>query len=419
MNRRVFLHQASLGVAGFLLSGLIFRKNLFARERLKKQTFAEHLIWINLQGAASQIDTFDAKPNHKNGGSFKAIPAALPNVQFSEHLPKLAEYANRFSLIRSMTSKEGNHDRARHLIHTGYAPQGAVQQAALGSILWKEKGKSDFDLPHFVAINRPGAKAGLLGVQYEPFFVQNPLKPIENLGDSRLSAKEVQSRLKLLAQLDLDFEKRYASQEARQHQDIYAKANRMVNSPLAKAFDVSEESETMRNAYGTTEFGQGCLMARRLIEAGVKTVEVSLDGWDTHANNFQTLKEKLCPDLDAGLSALILDLEQRALLDKTLVVCATEFGRTPRINKDEGRDHFPNAFSILLAGGGIKSGKVVGETSSDGLNIVSEPITVPDLYATLFRCFGIEGDKLNYTKDGRPIRLVDKSAKAIEKILFD
>jgi uncharacterized protein (DUF1501 family) len=173
----------------------------------------------------------------------------------------------------------------------------------------------------------------------------------------------------------------------------------------------------MQNAYGLTKFGQGCLMARRLIESGLKTVEVSLDGWDTHANNFQLLKEKLCPDLDNGLSALILDLEQRGLLRKTLLVCATEFGRTPRINKDEGRDHFPTAFSILLAGAGVKSGQAIGETSSDGMNIISEPVSAPDLYATLFRCFGIEGDKLNYTKDGRPIRLVDKSAKVVEKIL--
>jgi hypothetical protein len=239
MNRRIFLRDVALGAAGVFLSDILFAQNLFARAGLKNQAVAEHLIWINLHGAASQIDMFDVKPNHKNGGAFKPIRTSIPNAQFSEYLPKLAEYANRFALIRSMTSKEGNHDRAQYLLHTGYAPQGTVQHASLGSLIWKEKGDLEFDLPHYIAVNRPGAKAGLLGAEYEPFFVQNPMKPIENLGDSRLAQTEIQSRLNLLSQLDADFEKRYSSKEARQHQDIYAKANRMAHSPLSKAFDVS------------------------------------------------------------------------------------------------------------------------------------------------------------------------------------
>jgi hypothetical protein len=425
MNRREFLKSVSLGAAGMLFADRLLTKSAHAANaRLTGLggTFvpsfvpAEHLIWINLQGGASHLDTFDPKPNTKNGGSFKAISTRIAGMSLVEHLPRLAENADKFLFIRSMTSKEGNHDRARYLLHTGYAPQGTVQHPPLGSVIWKEKITAAFDLPHFVAINRPTTKAGLLGLQYDPFFVQSPLKPLENLGDKTVPEAQVASRLALLDQINGQFEKTYAAKEVALHRDTYSKANRLVNSPLSKAFDLSLESDAMREAYGKTEFGQGCLMATRLVQYGVKVVEVSLDGWDTHINNFETLSKKLCPNLDQALSALVIDLAQRNLLDKTLVVCTGEFGRTPTINKDNGRDHFPQAFSMCMAGGGIKTGRVIGATSDDGTKVIQDPVTVPDFYATLMRIFDIDADTTNFTPESRPIRLVDKTGKVVEKV---
>jgi hypothetical protein len=423
MNRREFFKAAGLGLAGFTFAELIAGKLVGTLDAAAASRYAnvqpvtiDRLIWINLQGAPSQIDTFDPKPNTKNGGPFKAINTRIPNVQFSEHLPLLADRADKFVVIRSMTSREGNHDRARYLLHTGYAPQGTVQHPAFGSTLWKEKVDKNFDLPSFIAINRPSTSAGYLGVKYDPFVINDPTKPIENLGDKTLPQTKIDSRLALLESMNNTFQEKYASKEAVQQKDIYVKANKIVSSTLAQAFDLSKESDAMKDFYGRNSFGQGCLMATRLNQVGVKVVEVSIDGWDTHVNNFETLSKTLCPQLDKGLSALVVDLEQRHLLDRTLIVCNGEFGRTPTINKNDGRDHYPAAWFALMAGAGLKTGQAIGSTTDDGTKVVTDPVTVPDLYASLCKIFGLNASKESYTPEGRPVRLVDKTGKPIDRL---
>jgi hypothetical protein len=378
---------------------------------------AQHVILLWLNGGPSQLETFDPKPGTPQGGPTQAIKTTVSGIQLAEGLPRLAEQMEHVSLIRSMSTKEGNHQRARYYLHTGYVPSGTVKHPDMGALICQQKAEAEFELPSYITIsgNTPGA--GLLGVSLAPFTVADPTKPVANLdyakgvGETRFSR-----RRKLLAALGRGFAKSRPGPETRGHDEVYAKADRMMHSPRRRAFDVSQEPEALRQAYGESKFGQGCLMARRLVEEGVKVVEVQLNGWDTHQDNFNRTKP-LLERLDAGFSTLIQDLRDRELLQKTLVVCMGEFGRTPRINPNEGRDHFARAWSMALAGGGVRGGRVVGATSADGMQVAERPIGVPDLMATIAHASGLDAEHVNYTSLGRPLYLVDEGGAPIKELL--
>jgi hypothetical protein len=374
---------------------------------LRKVGKACILLWM--QGGPSQFETLDPKPGHANGGETKAIKTAVPGIEISENLPKLAQALGNLCLIRSLNGKEGQHPRATFLMHTGYLPSPAVKYPTLGSIVAKEIGDPASDLPSFVRIGAGGPGgfpgAGFLGVDYDPLVMAAAGRPPEN---TSLTASEnrFQRRLGLLNQLQADYAHQGGQQEVADHQKVYAQAAKLVLSPKMEGFDLSKEPQKIKDAYGNSPFAQGCLLARRLIETGVTFVEVVLGNWDTHQDNFNRSRT-LCGQLDQPFAALLADLKSRGMLDSTLVIWAGEFGRTPRINPNSGRDHFPRAFSAALAGGGVKGGQAIGATDAGGEAVTKRPVGVSDLLRTVCHSLGIDADKQNLSSIGRPIAIVD------------
>ncbi|MBL4849283.1 MAG: DUF1501 domain-containing protein [Planctomycetes bacterium] len=407
IDRRGFLGISLGGALGFALGG----QTAWADEKT-----ALSVIVLNMAGGMSQTDTFDPKSGHKNAGPLKAIKTQAAAIQLSELLPKLAEQADHLSLIRSMATREGAHDRARRLIHTGYAPSGTVRHPDLGSLVAQATHDPTQELPNYVHVAGTAVGAGFLGVDFQPFAVADPTKPVANLGYPKgVDARRFGRRRRLLEAIERRFRKNHPGGETEALTKVYQRADRLMHSPKVAAFDLSKETMATRASYGENRFGQGCLMARRLVEAGARAVEVELGGWDTHDDNF-TKNTALAAYLDAGFGGLLADLAQRDLLRKTVVILTSEFGRTPRINANDGRDHFANGWTVALAGGPIRGGRVVGETSGDGMKVTKRPIGASDLMATLFHALGLDPDHTNYTREGRPLRAVDKSGKVIREL---
>jgi len=422
LSRRKFL---SLSMA--LSTGLIFSKFGFAKSIAAKNPSlsfmnplnaqAENVIVLWLAGAPSQFETFSPKPKSKNGGLTRAIPTNVAGIELAENLPLLAQQMDKVTLIRTLTSKEGNHNRASYLMHTSYPPTGVVKHPSFGAITAKELGGArEFDLPYFISLTGPSYSAEFLGKEYSPYVIKDVTKPLQNIAKFKdVDDTRFAERMKLLNQMEDNFYKEKGLEDIKEHQLIYEKSVRMMNSPLIKAFDISEEPDVLKKAYGENDFGKGCLMARRLVETGVKFVEVTLDGWDTHQDNFSRVSN-LCKKLDPAFSTLVQDLSQRGMLDRTLVLCMGEFGRTPAINANDGRDHYPDAFACAIAGGGIRGGRVYGETNDDGNQIISNPVTPGNLFATLSHQLGIDYNKVIHSPQGRPLKYVNEGS-VIEELV--
>jgi hypothetical protein len=402
LSRRGFLRWVGVGAAGW--GGLSWLDFLTLHaEELRKARKSCILLWM--AGGPSQFETFDPKPGTETQGPTKAITTAVPGLAIAEHWTKVAGVTKELAIIRSMTSKEGNHGRATYLLHTGYSPSGGIVHPGIGSLVANELGPEDFDMPHFVSIQGQSIGPSFLGVQYAPFVVSDPNRPPDNLANP-VAGSRLQRRLGLLSELEEPFARSGARELVKDHQALYRQTAHMVLSPRVKAFDLEAEPAKVRDSYGRTGFGQGCLMARRLIEAGVTFVEVQSTGWDTHGSEVATLK-KLIPPVDQGMTALLADLKLRGLLENTLVVWMGEFGRMPQINLTAGRDHFPSAFNVALAGGGVKGGQVIGSTDKLGTAVADRPVTVPDLFCTFCQALGIDPRKENQSNVGRPIPIVE------------
>ncbi len=391
------------------------------------------LLWMG--GGPSQLDTFDPKPDHKNGGPVKPIETSVPGIQISEYLPQLARQMNDMVLVRGMTSKEGDHGRASQLMLTGYRPQEAVRYPSLGALIAHELGQADSELPNFVSISpfRFGGVGGpgFLGPKFAPLTVSgNSSDPttranltVENmLPPAHVNKDAIRSRFDILKFLQEEFNTRVESEAAVAHQANYERAMRMVETQGRNAFKLDEEPDALRDAYGRNRFGQGCLLARRLVERGVPFVEVSLTSagnafsWDTHNDNFNQVRS-LCDVLDPAWSTLMNDLRDRGMLDSTTIVWMGEFGRTPIINQNTGRDHFPAAWSTVLAGGGLNGGQVVGDTGRSGMEVENAPVEVKDFYATICGALGINHETENISELGRPIAIVDSGGEPVKQVL--
>ncbi|RMG13286.1 MAG: DUF1501 domain-containing protein, partial [Planctomycetota bacterium] len=418
LPRRDFLGLSLGGALGLALGS---PARLFAQERPRAAKLpgfggAKRCVVLWLNGGPSQLETFDPKPGHRNGGPTKAIRTSVPGVELAHTLPRLAERTNRIALVRSMSTREGNHQRARYYLHTGYVPSGTVKHPDLGALVCQQLADPDFDLPSYVNIGGPAPGPGILGVTYAPFTIGDPRKPVQNLAPPRdVDDARFRRRRALMGELGKGFAEERPGSETAAYDAVLAKADALMHSPRAKAFDLADEPEATRALYGESAFGQGCLMARRLLEQGVKVVEVQLNGWDTHRDNF-TRTQALCADLDAGFSALLDDLAAREMLGDTLILCLGEFGRTPRINGNEGRDHFARAWSLALAGGPIRGGRVVGATAPDGTRVVDRPVGVPDLMATVCHALGLDAELTNYSKEGRPLTVVDAGGRPLREL---
>lgn len=398
LSRRGFLRLAG-GLTGLgLLDGLVARADDLRRER-------KSCILLWMAGGPSQFESLDPKPGAETQGPTRAINTAVPGINIAEHWTRLARVIGDMTIIRSMTSREGNHGRATYLLHTSYPPSGGVVHPGFGSNVAQKFHQADFDLPSFVSVNGPSVGPSFLGVQYAPFVVNDANRPPDNLTNP-VPQTRFERRLNLLRDLERPFAASGAQNMVRDHQTLYDQTSRLVLSPRVRSFDLNQEPAGLRDAYGRSPFGQGCLLARRLIEAGVPIVEVQSSGWDTHGNELETL-HRLIPPVDQGTTALLADLRSRGLLDKTLVIWMGEFGRTPRVNLQAGRDHYPEAFSLALAGAGVKGGQVLGATSPLGNEVVDKPISVQDLFCTLYHALGINPRQENQSNVGRPLPLVE------------
>ena len=397
------------------------------------------LLWMS--GGPATIDLWDLKPGHDNGGPYKEIKTAAPGVRISEHLPRLAEHMNSLALIRGMATQEGDHARGTFHLRTGNRPQGGIDFPCIGSLVAKELADPAADLPPFVSVapQRFAAQGafgpGFLGARYAPLLVadnqqfttvvQTPeLDRVLKVQDLDAAEKaDVDGRLGLMRDLEADFIAYRPGTATEAHRAAYGSALRLMKTDAGKVFDLSAEKAETRDKYGRNLFGQSCLLARRLVEKGVPFVEVTLSavpnapgGWDTHGNNFDQVKA-LSKVLDLGWATLMTDLKDRGLLDTTTVIWMGEFGRTPKINNQQGRDHWANSWATVIGGGGIKGGQAVGKTSPGGDAVEDRPVAVTDLLATLCKALGIDHEKQNPSNVNRPIRIVDKSANPITEVL--
>jgi hypothetical protein len=429
LSRRDWLKLSAAGALAPCVSGWFesFAHAAAAHPGRKKSCI---LLWMS--GGPSQLDTFDLKPGHANGGPFKEIATSAPGVKISEHLPKIAKLADHMAIVRSLHSKEGDHGRATYLMRTGYLPQGPIRYPSLGALVSRELGEERSELPNFVSIapfgilNEGAFGSGFLGPRYAPLVVgegpgqqNNPDRAlrVEDLAPAAGVGKDhTTARIDLLEQVQREFLAGRPDLPALSHQSAYDRAVRLMRTAAAKAFDLTQEKASIRDGYGRNLFGQGCLLARRLVERGVPFVEVTLGGWDTHGGNAATVRS-LSQTVDAGWSSLMRDLNERGLLSSTLIVWMGEFGRTPKFPRPDGRDHWPNSFSAVLAGGGIKGGQVIGDTGPDGASIKERPVSVPDFLATICQALGIDHTRMNVSNVGRPIRIVPPGAKAIREAL--
>jgi hypothetical protein len=432
LSRREYLKLAAAGVLGGSLSGWF---EAMANDAAKNPERKKSCILLWMGGGPSQMDTFDLKPGHANGGPIKEIKTAVAGVRISEHLPQLAKHMDRMALIRSMSTKEGDHGIAAAYMHAGYLVQGPIRYPTIGSLVAKELGNDDVAIPHYVAIGQAGASAsgGFLGPKYAPLILGPDFRPPDDAGYEKslrvpdlkptgdVTPEQSEARIALLQEMQKEFGARHSGPAAASRLTAYDRAVRLMRTSAARAFDLDGESEKLRDRYGRNRFGQGCLMACRLVEQGVPFVEVGLGNydnqtWDSHYDNFNAHK-RMCDVLDVAWATLMEDLKNRGLLDSTLIVWMGEFGRTPKINDQVGRDHFPDAWTTALAGGGIKGGQVVGKTSKDGLAVEERPVSAPDFLATVCLALGINHSKQNVSNVGRPIRIVEKGADPIKEVI--
>ena len=419
-SRRDFLRLSAAGVFGASASGWMDVLSARAAEtRASSKARAKRCILLWMDGGPSHKDTLDLKPTSKGAGEFKPIKTSAPGVEISEHWTNMSKLMHHAAVLRGMSTAEGAHPRAKYNLHTGYREgQGGVVYPSIGSIVSQELGRTDFPMPNFVSIGNRSFGSGFLGPKHQPLIVQDPNRGVQDLA-SAVGGKQFDNRVSLLQELEAAFYHDYQADAINDHKTTYARAVNLMQSKEAKAFDLSLEKAEQRAAYGGNRFGDGCLMARRLVEVGVPFVEVSLGGWDTHQDNFERVKN-LTGTVDKALSALATDLKDRGLLDSTLVIWMGEFGRTPHINArgaKPGRDHYPRAWSLMMLGGGVKGGTVYGQTDAEGAAVVDGKTSAMDFLATVCELMGIDSSKENETPTKRPIRIVDKAGKPVKAVI--
>jgi len=409
MNRRAFVRAGVLGT-GLSLAGYL--RHTHAEPKPAKATSA---VFVFLAGGPSHLDTFDLKPDApaEYRGEFKPIDTAAPGVRICEHLPNLAKLADTYAVVRGVSHTLAGHELGTEYLNTGSRPVPSIVYPGYGAVVSKEVA-GDRELPHFVAVPTTPQKAGYLGVRYAPLQTNAVPQPGVafsvrgvSLGDG-MTVAEFEKRQKLLEDLDTTFQGAAAESKLIDGLDRFAQqAYDLIRSPKAReAFDVSREKAEVAAAFGTHRFGMSCLLASRLVAAGVRFVTVTFPGWDTHGNNFKALKDNLLPQLDQGLAALLAHLRERGLLDSTVVYVTGEFGRTPKVNDRAGRDHWPRAMTALLAGGGVRGGRVHGASDEKGMGPAGDGFTPDDVASSFYHALGIDHRKEYHTATGRPVKIV-------------
>ncbi|MDF1657286.1 MAG: DUF1501 domain-containing protein [Verrucomicrobiales bacterium] len=377
---------------------------------------AKHVIYLYMSGGMTHLDTFDTKPGHDNQGQTKTIDTNVDDIKISEYLPTLAKQADKLAIVRSLTSTAGAHAQGNYLMHTSYEERATIKHPGIGAWALKFNGKLNDNLPGSVYVggsSRINGGGGFFEPQYEPLAINDPNAGLKNSKLRGVKQEAFDDRLSLADKFDTEFHEKYDVKQVRAYTQMYEDAVRLMKSEDLAAFDLKEEDEMTRARYGDNPFGQGCLLARRLVEQDVRAIEVSLGGWDMHNNVFISAPEK-CAILDQAMGALLDDLEQRGKLKDTVVVLTTEFGRTPRVNQNGGRDHYPKAFSSVLAGGGVKGGTVYGKTDEGGESVVENAVKIPDFNATIAHALGLPLDQILYSPSKRPFTVAHKGVPVLD-----
>jgi hypothetical protein len=411
LGRRQFMINAArsyLGVSLAPMLGASLAGNSFGQEH-KGGAKAEHVIFLNMGGGMSHLDTFDTKPKNEDvQGPVESINTS-GDFQISQFLPETAKIGNHLCVINSMTSRQGAHSQGQYLLHRSYSPRGTIVHPALGAWVVRQKGRKNTTLPGFVTANTSPAVSspGFFGAEFGGVPLGRPDEGLKNSSrPGSVSEDDFKRRLAIADALNKTFEENYKTPAVKAYDSLYEEAVKLMQSKDLQAFDINREPGKVKETYGNNRFGQGCLLARRLVESGVRFVEVSHGGWDTHYDNFANVENR-AKTLDQGFSALVNDLDKRGLLDSTLVVIATEFGRTPRIvtEHNNGRDHHPACFSAVMAGGGIAGGQKYGESDKNGARVAKDPVTIQDFNATIGYALGIDHAQVVSSPSGRPFRL--------------
>lgn len=401
MNRRHFLsHLAgstAMAASAFSLAGTL-TANAATIKRNHKSCI---LLWMG--GGPPTIDILDMKPGAATGGQYKPI-STTGEGQITELMPNVAKQMKHLSIVRSMSTREADHERGSYYMRTGFVPNPNVEHPSYGSVIAHElESKTEsLEIPPFVSVGGASSGPGFLGMAYAPFQVDSNGQ-LRN-ARARVPEKRMDDRLKLLGMMEDRFERENRGDAAGEHAKVLQNTVSLLTSKQMEAFKVQSEDQQMRDRYGDSGFGRGCLMARRLVEVGVPFVEVNLGGWDLHQNCFTSLQQKL-PEVDQAMSALVEDLNSRGLLDDTVILWMGEFGRTPRINANAGRDHWARSWSVVIGGGGITGGKVVGATNEDGTQVITEPYSSEDLMSTVCQAMGIPLNKNFTAANGRPMKI--------------
>ena len=417
--RREFLRVGALSLLGLnLRQYLALEAATPAAARSKQKAQACILLW--LEGGPSQIDTWDPKPHSQ----FNAIPTRADGIRISEIFPRIAGHMDKLAIVRSMHTEENNHPQGTHYALTGHRPNPALKFPSLGSIISRELGPRN-NLPPYIMVPEhqetdffsymDAYTSAFLGSEYDPIILPDPNQESFQIPDlslpDTLTAADIADRRSFLQAVDRGFRRKEKHAEFGRMDRFTNQALTMLLSPKVKqAFDLSQESDRTKEAYGRTRVGQSVLLARRLVEAGCRFVTTSgyaHGAWDTHKDNDQRLRDKLAPTLDQTLSVLLEDLQQRGLLDSTVVLAMGEFGRTPHLNANNGRDHYPDCWSLILGGGGIQGGRVVGASDEQGAQVAERRVTMGDLFATIYKAMGIDWTKEYVNPGGRPLYIAN------------
>ncbi len=402
------------GAAALAAPATAFTNTLLANAPdMQKRHKAAILLWMG--GGPSTMDIWDLKPGAATGGPFRQISTSADGVAISEHMPMMAQNMHQMAIVRSMSTREADHMRGRYYMHTGYVPNPNVEHPSYGAVIAHELASQvpHLEIPPFVSVGGGSVGPGFLGMTWAPFVVESSGR-VRNL-DMGIDQARVNQRLQMLATIEKRFIGENRGGSAEDHAKVLDRTVKLMTSDQMQAFKVDQEPEAVRERYGNTGFGKGCLMARRLVEQGVPFIEVDLGGWDNHQGIFATLADNKLPELDQAMSALVEDLVQRGLYDDTAVIWMGEFGRTPNINGDGGRDHWARSWSVVVGGAGFRRGVVVGETSSDGREIVTEPYSSQDLMASVLKSLGISLETTFTAANGRPMKIAN-SGRVIQEL---
>ncbi|MGV3607974.1 MAG: DUF1501 domain-containing protein [Planctomycetaceae bacterium] len=412
MSRRHFMSHLA-GATAMTIPALSLGHSLRTQAaELKKNRKSAIMLWMS--GGPSTMDIWDLKPGAATGGPFRPISTA-GDLQICEHMPQTAKVMDKLSVIRSMSTREADHMRGRYYMHTGYVPNPNIEHPSYGAVLAHElmDQRPELEIPPFVSVGGGSVGPGFLGMAWAPFVV-NSNGQVRNL-EMGMDEKRLQQRMATLDLVEKGFISQNRGSAADDHQKILRKTLNLMTSEQMEAFKVMKEPKAVQDRYGTDGFARGCLMARRLVEAGVPFVEVDLGGWDNHANIFPTLQNQKLPAMDKAISALVEDLDQRGLLQDTAIIWMGEFSRTPRINGGAGRDHWARSWSVMVGGAGMKGGIAVGKTNEDGTSVETEPYTSQDVMASICKALGIKLETTFTSKSGRPMKIAN-GGKVIKEL---